>query len=280
MPRWFKPSSAKVFRELPVRDDDILLITYVKAGTTWAWKILQCLLRLDDDGKFAEGTPYSSQHAQIYFCALPQHTPEEPHEVPVFGKACYEDLINQPSPRLFVTHNLPHVCPKGFGTKGRVIYMQRDPRDALVSLYYMNGVPADGWDGAFRRFTDPDCSNAFGSFWSHVLSTEPFLKSLGDRARTVYYEDLCTNFDREIKQLANLLDITMTPKKMQKLKELTDINTMKKGNTLTVRKGGSGAWRNHFSEEQVVIFDELLAKTVGNSSIMKRYLSSKTLSDV
>ena len=265
VPSWFREDSAAVFRSLPVKDDDILLLSFPKSGTTWLWKILSCLIHLRDDGTFPDD--YTSSNAQPYFCALPKDKPKEPSRL--WGDAYYMEMISQPSPRLFSTHNPPQLCPKGFEKAGRVIYILRNPRDCLVSLHYMNGEPEDGWEGSFKRFMSPKCPNAFGSFFDHVNATEPFMKAVGPRGLVIFYENFKEDFDGQVQALAQSLGITLTAEKLAKLKEVTHISHMKKGNTITVRKGSTGEWRSHFTPEQSMLFDRIFAERLGQSKLAK-----------
>jgi len=55
VPFWFQPLSAQRFRNLPLRDSDIIVSSGVKMGTTWVTKILVSLLyEYDDYGRLRE----------------------------------------------------------------------------------------------------------------------------------------------------------------------------------------------------------------------------------
>ena len=62
-----------------------------------------------------------------------------------------------PEPRVFITHLPYHMVPKGRdeATKPRYIYVMRNPKDALVSMYYhRHNMPYckefPAWDEAFK----------------------------------------------------------------------------------------------------------------------------------
>eukprot|EP01050_Picozoa_sp_SAG11_P023679 SAG11_NODE_4825_length_1753_cov_1.519952_1_plen_104_part_00 len=52
----FHDETVAHFKGVKMMADDVMLVTFPKCGTTWCWKILHSLLRMDDEGALpAEG---------------------------------------------------------------------------------------------------------------------------------------------------------------------------------------------------------------------------------
>jgi hypothetical protein len=62
---------------------------------------------------------------------------KRPKEVAMLEFHSVELLQQESSPRLFNTHNYPSEIPTGFlEGKGKVIFLLRNPKDVVVSLYH------------------------------------------------------------------------------------------------------------------------------------------------
>lgn len=80
------------------------------------------------------------------------------------AKSIKEMFESLPVPRVFKTHLTYELIPKGVDqtTKPRYIYVMRNPKDVLVSIYhhchnmpYFKEIPS--WDKAFELFMDGKC---------------------------------------------------------------------------------------------------------------------------
>ena len=111
------------------------------------------------------------------------------------GQFCWDDLVNQASPRLFSTHTEVGLLPRELQHKGRLIYVTRNPKDCLNSLHYFRGEAKDGWTGnehgpgSLRRFLDG--VNAYGSFFKHICDADDYMQAhlvKDNRAFVLHYE--------------------------------------------------------------------------------------------
>ena len=294
------------FRGIDVFEDDVMLVTFPKCGTTvrcprpcqslslgslgpiaaakravactaqWVWKILHSLLRMDDAGALPpEGKFNSEEDFQQYWDFLPLEPPppekdDDGNEKP--PGFCAQDLLDQPSPRLFSTHMPPRMLPDALKATGKMIYVLRNPKDAQVSLHYMGGAPDDGWDGSFERLMNPRSPQVYGTMAAHILETERYIEEhLGDRAMVVTYEQLTEDLEGMLGRLAEFLGVSLPEGKLEKVKERVAFSTMSNldgavGNMLT-RKGETGDWRNHFTINQAAAFDEYWKSATAGSSL-------------
>ena len=161
-----------------------------------------------------------------------------------FGDFTLEDLVNQPSPRLFVSHlfgkrYLPkelfdddEVDRKG---KGRLIVIVRNLKDAMVSLHHFQGTAIDGWlgnehgPGSFNRFLNTDnCPNSYGSDFHWVKENAKAVQEIGsERALVVYYEGLMSNFCAQLKRINDFLGLGhLTDDKAKAIEEACAFETM------------------------------------------------------
>mmetsp|Transcript_42008 Transcript_42008/g.121804 ORF Transcript_42008/g.121804 Transcript_42008/m.121804 type:complete len:352 (-) Transcript_42008:292-1347(-) len=258
MPSFFNPEGMKLFSEMEFEDDDVVMVSFVKAGTTWVNKIIHCLLRMDEQGKMEAIPGDLGASGQIYPEWLPEKVPEDPEWAGVgpgglMGKICFADLVAQPRPRLFSTHLPGKLLPESLARRGRVVYVLRNPKDCLNSLHYFRGAAKDDWlgnehgPGSLARFMSG--VNAYGSFFDHVASTAEFIDNkCADRALTVYFEDLKLDIHGGIKQLAEFLKVPLTPDKLDAVYRATTFDAMSGGSAgkgvsqLLLRKGICGDW--------------------------------------
>lgn len=126
VPFFFIEESAEAFARMEMRDDDVILSSLGKGGTTWVHKVLFLLLNgMDETGKRVAAVADSiGANGQIYPEGCPKIKPDKPG--PLGHMFCLDDLYNQPSPRMISTHlwgqHLPKqlLNPKGKGKVGTI----------------------------------------------------------------------------------------------------------------------------------------------------------------
>ena len=326
MPFWYRDDTMKLYRDLDLRDDDIILSSGVKMGTTWVTKILNSLLfDFDDDGRTTSlymDDSFPNRLGQTYPDALFPSREVEEHEMATkgedfvkrmkmlktnFGDFVFDDLLNQPSPRLFSSH----VCGKNLlpkklfdgwkddgdcavngdgsnsdkvGTtnrgKGRLIVVIRNLKDTLVSLHHFRGVPKDGWygnehgPGSFARAIDVEnCPNAFGSSFTWVKRSGESVDKVGpERALVLQYEELKLDFDTQLQRINDFLGLPkLTDAKAKAVAAECAAKSMKEKTggrfKMIIRKGMVGDWQNYLDDERWEEFDRVFDKELGGLSI-------------
>jgi hypothetical protein len=220
----FHDETVTYFRDAEMLADDVMLVTFPKCGTTWMWKILHSLLRMDKSGALpTEGKFNREEDFQQYWDFLPIDPPpptksEDGTEQP--PGFCARDLLEQPSPRLFSTHLPPRMLPDALKATGKLVYVLRNPKDAQVSMHYMGGPPDDGWEGTFERLMDPSSPQVYGTLAAHMIETEQYIKDhLGDRALVVTYEELSADLPGMLVRLAEFLDVPLPEAKLEAVKQ-------------------------------------------------------------
>lgn len=226
------------------RQDDVYIATFLKCGTTWLQQIL-CVMFDNPQGK--------QEHINL--------------DIPWIELEDQEHVNKMMSPRIFKTHLKWRWVPKADGVK--YIYCYRNPKDVAVSYHHHMQVFKSFYclQGSFDDFV----SNVFlannaaenGSFFDHVA--EWLEQKNNANILFLTYEDMSENFEREIRRIADFLDVELTDEKLSVISEKSSFGSMKGNdrvnynwfngtnkdpNTDFIRKGKVGDWINHLSEAQ------------------------------
>lgn len=307
VPFWFNDESASAFRTMQMKEDDVLLSSMVKAGTTWVHKILRSILHdFDDDGNSISGSDQENQvgaSGQVYPDALPVTRQRQEELIGAdsseelrrrttfvrdhFGDWTFQDLCDQPSPRLISTHLfgeqfLPQELLREEGGKGRLVIVMRNLKSVMVSNHFFMGEAIDGWlgnehgPGSFHRFLADDCPNAFGSVFDWIKEQDKVVtlleKQTKKRVLVVYYEALKENLPAQLDRINNFLDRPpLTVQKRNAVAEACGFSAMKSGGgdlmSVMFRKGSINDWKNHLTEDLWRQFDDVFAKKLGSTRI-------------
>ncbi|CAN1351243.1 Cytosolic sulfotransferase 5 [Linum perenne] len=187
----------------PQRNDVVVLASSMKTGTTWLKALSHCILFRDDD---------HGEEEDIL-------TKMNPHLcVPSLEGIVYFDdpsipRIGQDECRLFQTHvpfsYLPNSIKNDSGGC-KLVYITRDPKDTLVSLWHFYNKIAGGNNLdqlPLEKVEQNFCNGAipFGPFHDHVLEYWEASKRSLDRVMFIKYEDLCHDPKPVVRKLAKFL---------------------------------------------------------------------------
>ena len=120
------PKTEAAFRMLRCRDDDVFVCSYPRCGLSWAHALSWHLLRSNESGQlpFRDATSVVGGRGPVY--------PDQPPT-----KWTHQDVSAQAHPRLLSGHCAVGRLPPSFlGSKARLIIIDRDPRDAMVSTFF------------------------------------------------------------------------------------------------------------------------------------------------
>lgn len=266
-----------IWNEFVFRDDDIVIATYAKSGTTWVQQIVgQLLFDGDPDLNIAELSPW-----------LELRVP--PREVTL-------RQVEAQTHRRFLKTHLP-VDALLFDHKARYIYVARDGRDVTWSLHnhHANATPA--WYAAlndspgrigppvpradpdiaryFRTWLDKDGA-PFWPFWEHVRSWW----TIKDQPNVLllHFEDLKRDLPGEMKRIADFLEIRIDPARFPAMVGHCGFDWMKanaarvaplggafwEGGAKTfVNKGINGRWRDTLGPRDIADYETRSADELG-----------------
>ncbi|XP_027716395.1 sulfotransferase family cytosolic 2B member 1 [Vombatus ursinus] len=244
-----------VEKDFKVRDDDIFIVTYPKSGTTWMIEILSLMLK--------DGDPSWSR------------------SVPIWERAPWCETFLGPSsimqladPRLISSHLPIQLFPKDFfNSKAKVIYVSRNPRDVLVSLYHYSKIAGHLKDPGSLDQLLQDFLNGevpFGSWFDHIKG---WMRMEGkDNFLFITYEELQEDLRGCVQRISEFLghpleqaglDSVVENSTFPAMKENTMCNYTLLPSTLLdqrqgafLRKGVCGDWKNHFTAAQCEVFDQ------------------------
>ncbi|XP_067326024.1 sulfotransferase 1C1-like [Anolis sagrei] len=257
------------------RSDDLLICTYPKAGTTWIQEIVDMIQHGGDLQKCARAPIYERiPFIEIY--------------LPDFKISGVEKANAMASPRTLKSHLPVQLLPPSFWEqKSKIIYVARNPKDNVVSYFHfhlMNKTkPEPGnWEEFLETFMAGKVS--CGSWFDHVRG---WWKAK-DRHPVLYlfYEDVKENPGREIRKVAEFLDIQLPESVLNQIVlhtkfERMKVNPMTNYTTLPsslldhsispfMRKGTVGNWKEHFTVAQSERMDDLCAQLLKGSGLSFR----------
>lgn len=227
-----------IWNDFKFRDDDIIIATYAKSGTTWMQQIVaQMLFNGDPDLAVAEISPW-----------LDLRVPPKEVKLPMVDA--------QTNRRIMKTH-LP-LDALIYSPKAKYIYIGRDGRDILWSVHnhHINanqawyealndtpgrvGPPIDQPTADIRRYWrdwfDGD-GHPFWSFWEN-LRTWWQIRTLPN-ILFVHFNNLKRNMPGEMRRIAKFLDIPIDESRWADILEYCSFDWMKKNAVKSVPLGGA-----------------------------------------
>ncbi|KAM4629925.1 sulfotransferase family 5A, member 1 [Polymixia lowei] len=264
----------------PFRDTDILIATYPKSGTTWMQEIVT-LIR-------SRGDPHLSQTVQNWARA--------PWLEQYYSAALLEACPQ--GPRVLTTH-LPHhlLAPALQGSKAKVVYVSRNPKDVVVSYYHFHKMARFLPEPtSFQDFLNGflDGTLYYGSWFNHVKGWTSQTSTM-DNMLHITYEDMLLDPRSSIERLSAFLQCPLVEEEMNSCLRHCSFSTMK-GNSMVnytlvpqeimdhskgsfLRKGKIGDWKNTFTVEQSHYFESVYSSRMQDTSLkfVWEYISEEEL---
>jgi aryl sulfotransferase len=220
------------------RDDDIVISTYAKSGTTWVQQIVaQLLFAGAEDMEVAEMSPW-----------LDLRVPPKAIKLP---------LVEAQAHRRFLKTHLP-VDALVYSPRAKYIYIGRDGRDVVWSLYNHHANANEAWYHAlndtpglvgppigrpvpdirsyFLEWLDSD-GYPFWPFWENIRSWWA-IRDLPN-LHMIHFAALKADMAGEIRRIAEFLEIPVDPSRWDAIVEHCSFEYMKKNATKTVPLGGA-----------------------------------------
>lgn len=265
-----------IWNDFQFRDDDIIIATYAKSGTTWMQQIVSQLIFDGIEGlEVAEMSPW-----------LDLRIPPREVKLPP---------LEAQQHRRFIKTHLP-LDALVYSPKVKYIFIGRDGRDVIWSMYNHHYNANQHWYDAlnltpglvgppiekasdsvveyFREWLDKD-GYPFWSFWQYLNSWWP-ARNLPN-VHFVHFQNLKDDLAGEIKKIAAFLDIPLNDEKFDAILEHCSFNYMKKnavksvplggafwdgGAETFINKGVNGRWRDMLSAEESARYEAIAAKNL------------------
>ena len=268
-----------IWNDLKFRDDDIVIATYAKSGTTWMQQILaQLIFEGAEDLETAEMSPWMDLRVPPKEVKLP--------------------MVEAQEHRRFLKTHLP-VDALVFSTKARYIYVGRDGRDIVWSMYNHHAKANDAWYDAlnntpgrvgppiekppasvlqyFNDWMEQD-GHPWWPFWENVRSWWA-VRDLPN-VMLLHFNELKADMPGTIRRIAAFLDIPIAEDKWETILKHCSFEYMKEhgtravplggafwegGSATFIYKGTNGRWRARLSEDEIRRYEERARLELGEA---------------
>ena len=265
-----------VWNDFAFRDDDVVVSTYAKSGTTWTQQIVGQLIHGGDENvPIHELSPWWDMRI-----------------IPPEARAAFEAQTHR---RVVKTH-LP-ADALTMSPKARYLYIARDGRDVVWSLYnhHAGFIPhayemfnGPGLVGEPLGPPDPDIRNYFNTwvekdgypFWSFAENVTTWW-ALRDQpnVKLVHFNDLKADLAGEMREIADFLEIDIPEARWPDVVEHCTFDYMKAnapryaplggmifngGADTFINKGTNGRWRDVLTAADVAAYEEAMGARLGS----------------
>lgn len=266
-----------IWNDFEFRDDDIVIGTYAKSGTTWVQQIIaQLLFNGAEDLETAEMSPW-----------MDLRIPPKEVKLPIVAAQTH---------RRFLKTHLP-VDALVFSPQAKYVYIGRDGRDVLWSQYNHHARANEAWYDAlnntpgrvgppidkppesvleyWRDWIDRD-SHPWWPFWENIRSWWAVWDL--PNVYLLHFSDLKKDMPGETRRLAEFLDTPIDESSWEDILLHCSFDYMKANATKSVplggafweggaktfiHKGTNGRWRDIMSKEDVLQYEQLAARELG-----------------
>ena len=266
-----------IWNDFRFRDDDIIIGTYAKSGTTWTQQIIgQLIFNGSADVNVAELSPWMDMR--------------------VPPQAVKLAAVEAQQHRRFLKTHLP-VDALVFSPRAKYIYIARDGRDVIFSMYNHHananaqfyavlndtpgrvgppiGPPPADVRQYFNEWVERD-GYPFWSFWENVRTwwDVQYLPNV----LLLHYADLKADLPGQIRRIARFLDIEIDEARWPQILEHCSFDYMKAHAELSVplggllweggartfiHKGTNGRWRDVLTADDVARYEEAALRNLG-----------------
>lgn len=265
-----------IWNDFRFRDDDIIISTYAKSGTTWMQQIISQLLFDAREGlPVAEMSPWLDLRVPPKAIKLPE--------------------VEAQTHRRFLKTHLP-VDALVFSEKAKYIYIGRDGRDVVWSMHHHHSTANESWYEAlnetpglvgppiekpvedvvqyFHEWLDRD-GYPWWPFWENVQSWWN-IRELPN-VMLVHFENLKQDMPAEIRRIAAFIGVQIDESLWPVILEHCSFDYMKQNATPSVPLGGAfwdggaktfinkgvnGRWRDRLGDSEIEKYQRCVAENL------------------
>jgi aryl sulfotransferase len=266
-----------IWNDFAFRDDDIVISTYAKSGTTWVQQIVSQLLFAGEEGlEVAQMSPW-----------LDLRVPPKSIKLPA---------VEAQTHRRFLKTHLP-IDALVFSAKAKYIYIGRDGRDVAWSMHNHHANANEAWYDAlnntpglvgppigsptldvrqyFLEWLEHD-GYPWWPFWENVRSWWAVRRL--PNVKMIHFAALKADMPGEIRQIAEFLGTPINPSRWNAILEHCSFDYMKKNATKStplgglfwdggaetfIHKGTNGRWRDILTADDVERYERRALDELG-----------------
>jgi len=255
--------------QMEINEDDTFIVSYPRTGTTWTEKILACLL---------EGISVASTiNVEARFPFLDFTQPEHP-DCPAYDGLQLAEA--QERPRFIKSHLPPKLLPDILGKGAKVIFIQRDPRDTLVShWHFYRNIVWIQYKGSIDAMIDAFASDqhSYGGYFNWYAQWANVLQAKGVNESQVHflnYEKMKWDLPTEIGKLANFIGKSPSDEELQQMAQVCGFAEMKKSVDIPgvpnfIRSGKVGEGKETLNAQQLEKLDSKTAELKAAAPVLK-----------
>lgn len=273
-------SNADKIYNMTVRSTDLWIRTFPRSGMTWTSELAWLIM---NDCNFSEAleVPLSVRSPTVdtnYFTNWDDLAPSEIMD----ARHCQsiEKMEQLPSPRILKSHLPFHLLPPRLLNTAKVIFVVRNPKDAIVSFFHFHKlVKLCYFAGEMNQFVDYFIDNkvAWTPYFSSVL--DAWGKRNHPNLLILFYEDMIKDLRAQIEKMATFLNRTVTEEQIGKLVDHVRVDSQRdrpnisikasvtNNDCLFIRQGKTNDWKNYFSPEVNVKIDEWIKNNLDGSDL-------------
>ncbi|XP_072042827.1 sulfotransferase 1C1-like [Amphiura filiformis] len=284
-----QPSTMEALKTWQARQDDVFVVTYPKAGTTWTQEIVSAVIRKGD----LEQVNKTHTYLRNPFLEATIFSSTKDIDVP----PTHEIIDKMKSPRTIKSHLPGHLLPPDvMEKKSRIVYVARNPKDLAVSYYYFSmGNPTLPQYDTWNDFFDDFCAGktVYGPWWNHYL----YYWKLRHEPNVLFlkFENMKKDLKGTVERIGHFLEYTFSDDVLDRIVSHCTFENMK-ANPMTnpdtlrfmktnvesidnnniipkdshpfMRKGKVGDWKSHFTVSQNEAMDALIREKLAGSGLV------------
>lgn len=261
---FFPEEMIPMVQQFEMFQDDCVIISYPKSGSTWLKEIVYLVANNADIDK-------ANQTWHLMRTVFLDHCYPLAGGSPATALAKYKQ---HPRPRIIKAHASWRYLPTQIWEKKiKTIFIMRNPKDVAVSYYhfYQSSQELGNYKGSWDTFFDMFMAGEvfYGSWIDYILEWWQKARDC-DHVLVLKYEDMIKDHHGTIRKISEFLGKSLSEEQIQNIEAYTSFQSMR-DNPMTsfagaavidasispfYRKGKIGDWKNYFSEAQSKQVDE------------------------
>ncbi len=253
MPIRFKHMADSI-KDFEIRNDDILMVSFPKAGSTvtqeMVWQIANGFdLERGKEivftrARYVEMSQFQSEGAAFIPTAADDGVQKKTDDPMALIQLFMSDSVGfaskMKSPRVLKTHLPLTMFADDTSKKSKVLWIARNPKDTLISLFKhetilpIHGLKPEAFDEFFKNFLKGE--TVYGGYWDYMREMWQYRDD--PNVKLIWFEDLRRDLKGTIIDIAKFLgkdDFVHDEEKIAKLVDHLDIKNFRNNDAVNMK---------------------------------------------